>query len=51
MALVVNLVRDPRKGSPAKPEDFHPFAPRPRKPILHGKELGILKDVFVRDRR
>lgn len=49
MALVVNLVRDPRKGSPAKPEDFHPFAPKPRKPILKGKELSVLRDVFVRE--
>nr|DAQ58215.1 MAG TPA: Protein of unknown function (DUF4035) [Caudoviricetes sp.] len=48
MAFAVNLMRDPKKGAPARPEDFHPFAPRPQKPILRGKDLRILKDVFVK---
>ena len=32
MALIVNLVRDPKKGNPAKPEDFNPYAQR-KKPV------------------
>ena len=47
MALVVNLVRDPRRTPAAKPNDFNPYAPRPKKPILRGKQLEILRDVFV----
>lgn len=48
MALAVNLVRDPRRTPAAKPNDFNPYAPRPKKPILRGKQLEILRDVFVR---
>lgn len=47
MALMVNLVRDPRHSSPAKPADFNPYIPQPKKQILRGKDLTILKDVFV----
>ena len=47
MALAVNLVRDPRRTPAAKPNDFNPYAPRPKKPILRGKQLEILRDVFV----
>lgn len=47
MALMVNLVRDPRHSSPARPVDFNPYIPQPKKQILRGKDLSILKDVFV----
>ena len=33
----------------AKPNDFNPYAPRPKKPILRGKQLEILRDVFVKN--
>lgn len=46
LALMVNLVRDPRRGSPARPSDFNPFAERPPVPVLRGRDLSILKDVF-----
>lgn len=49
MALAVNLVRDPRRTPAAKPNDFNPYAPRPKKPILRGKQLEILRDVFVKN--
>lgn len=49
MAFAANLLRDPKKSAPVRPEDFHPFAPPPPKPILRGKDLRILKDVFVKD--
>ena len=48
MALAVNLVRDPRRTPAAKPNDFNPYAPRSKKPILRGKQLEILRDVFVK---
>ena len=51
MALAANLVRDPKKGKAASPADFNPFAQRPPKPVLKGKEmLAALKAAFVRDR-
>lgn len=51
MALAANLVRDPRKGKAASPADFNPFARRPPKPVLRGKEmLAALKAAFVREK-
>ena len=49
MALAVNLVRDPRRTPAANPNDFNPYAPRPKKPILRGKQFEILRDVFVKN--
>lgn len=47
MALTVNLMRDPRKGQSVSPNDFNPFAPRPKVPVLKGKEmLSALKAAF-----
>ena len=52
MALAANLVRDPKKGKAASPADVNPFAQRPPKPVLKGKEmLAALKAAFVRDRK
>ena len=49
MALAVNLVRDPRRGRSVGPADFNPFAPRPEKPVLRGREmLAALKSAFIR---
>lgn len=50
MALAVNLMRDPKKSKPATPEDFNPFIPKAPIPVLKGKDLRILKDVFVRQK-
>ena len=38
MALACNLMRDPKKGKAASPNDFNPFAPREPIPVLKGKE-------------
>ena len=46
MALVVNLVRNPKKSKPAKSSDFNPYCVRP-KPIVKAP-LSILKEVFVK---
>ena len=48
MALIVNLVRDPKKSKPAKPEAFNPYAQKEQK--ITKAPLSILKDVFVRDK-
>lgn len=50
MALMVNLVRDPRRGKPAAPSDFNPYAQATSKPVLRGKNLSILRDVFVKEK-
>jgi hypothetical protein len=55
MALIANVNRDPKKGRPAKPDDFHPLRKHThstesseRQPPL--ADISILKAVFV-DRR
>ena len=49
MALAVNLHRDPKRGQPARPSDFNPFAPKSQKPILRGAEMKeALKAAFCR---
>ena len=51
MALAVNLMRDPRKGKAASPNDFNPFAEEPERIVLKGKEmLDALKAAFIRKR-
>lgn len=47
MALVVNLVRDPKKSKPSKAEDFNPYLIRQQK--VTKAPLSILKDVFVKE--
>ena len=51
MALAVNLMRDPKKGKSASPNDFNPFAEKPERIVLKGKEmLAALKAAFIRKR-
>ena len=51
MALAVNLMRDPKKGKAAIPNDFNPFAEKPERIVLKGKEmLDALKAAFIRQR-
>ena len=52
MALAVNLMRDPKKGKSVSPADFNPFAEKPPKIVLKGKEiLDALKAAFIRPKR
>ena len=46
MALIVNLVRDPKKSKPAKPDAFNPYAQKVQK--ITKAPLSILKDVFCK---
>jgi hypothetical protein len=52
MALIANVNRDPKKGRPAKPDDFHPLRkyttrtePSERQPAI--ADISILKAIFV----
>lgn len=47
LALIYNVNRDP-KGSALKPVDFHPMGRAKHGPAPKIKDLGILKDIFVR---
>ena len=52
MALAVNLMRDPKKGKAVSPNDFNPFAEKPKKIVLKGAEmLDALKAAFIRNRK
>ena len=48
LTVLINVNRDPRRGRPAKPTDFHPMAKRnvAQAPPLKA-EIGLLKTVFV----
>ena len=46
MALIVNITRDPRKSTGAKPADFNPYY-RKRKPTIK-VPASVLRDVWCR---
>ena len=48
MALIANVNRDPKKGRPLRPADFHPVqvVKRPKAAPLKG-DIGLLKTVFI----
>jgi len=46
MALVVNIVRDPKKSKPVKSSDFNPYYVKPKTVVK--VPLSVLKDVFVK---
>ncbi len=49
LALLANINRDPKKQKAFTPDDFNPYRKSPeKKTILKGKDLRILKDVFVK---
>ena len=48
MALIVNLLRDPKKSKPVKAEDFNPYRLREKDRFIPNVPLSVLKDVFVR---
>ncbi len=51
MALLANVNRDPKRGRPFKPADFHPAMPRQRGRIRPLKgDIGMLKTIFVDQR-
>lgn len=47
MALIVNLVRNPKKSKPATPADFNPYHAKPKAVVK--APLSILKEVFVKE--
>ena len=54
MALLANVNRDPKRGRPFKPADFHPALPgrqaRTQSPSVLKGEITMLKTVFVDQR-
>ena len=46
MALIVNLMRDPKKNKAVKAEDFNPYTVK-EKAFLKAP-LSVLRDVFVK---
>ena len=47
MALIVNLVRNPKKSKPARAADFNPYKVKPK--VMVKAPLSILKEVFVKE--
>lgn len=46
MALIVNLMRDPKKNKAVKAEDFNPYTVKER--VFLKAPLSVLRDVFVK---
>jgi hypothetical protein len=46
LALIINVNRNPKKQRAVKPNELNPHEQKVRA-ILRGKDLRILKDVFV----
>ena len=46
MALIVNLMRDPKKNKPAKAEDFNPYTVKEKASLK--APLSVLRDVFIK---
>ena len=46
MALIVNLLRDPKKSKPVKAEDFNPYRVRARDNFIPNVPVSVLKDIF-----
>ena len=46
LALIINVNRDPKKHGAVSPKELNPHEKKV-KTVLKGKELRILKDVFI----
>lgn len=49
MALVANILRDPKKSKPVKPADFNPYFQK-RQPVMH-VTMAQLKGMFPDTKR
>lgn len=50
MAIVANIMRDPKKGKAVSPDDFNPYSQKKKKhsqavPIV---PIDVLKQIFVK---
>lgn len=50
LAMLYNVNRDPKRHRALKPAEFHPFAKKRKQPRLSGKDLTVLRDVFVKQK-
>ena len=48
MALIVNLLRDPKKSQPVKAEDFNPYRVREKDRFIPNVPISVLKDIFIK---
>lgn len=48
MAMVANIMHDPKKGKPAKPDDFNPYVKPAPIPIV---PITMLKEAFIKDKK
>ena len=48
LALMINLKRTKKTDPICKPDEINPYIKKP-KIVLRGKDLRILKDVFVKE--
>ena len=48
LALMINLNRTKKTDPVCKPDEINPYIQKP-KVVLRGKDLRILKDVFVKE--
>jgi len=46
MALIVNLMRDPKKNKAVKAEDFNPYTVKEKASLK--APLSVLRDVFIK---
>ncbi len=49
MAIIANIMRDPKKGKGAKPGDFNPYMAKKEKAIK--APLTVLRDVFCKTQK
>lgn len=48
LAMLANINRDPKKGRPLTPADFHPIQGRKKQePVVLKGDIRLLKTVFV----
>lgn len=50
LAMVANIHRDPKKGRPLRPADFHPLATPKGEPEPPQAPVSLLKTIFVDQR-
>lgn len=48
MAIVANIMRDPKKGKPASPDDFNPYLQKKKSQAVPKVDISILKELFVK---
>ena len=48
IAVVINMMRDPKKNKPVTPPEFNPFRLKKKKQVVQKAPISVLKELFVR---